>query len=261
MDPDALSKPLAEPSNRDFIICGSSRSGTTLLAAMLHQPPGVTTVVEPWDGMKLPPADLFASLRAEIDATGEIRRGRLDLDALTAEGAVRWCQDGERPHPVRLEPGYLLGVKWPAFWRYLDHLPSTKFLVCIRHPVEVIASFKKQGGRLSLGLDYETAFNRTMNAELIDATEDASLRRILMYEYVNSRILPHLERPQVLTVHYERWFTEPESLLQEIGSFLEVELRQIPARITAATGPGLEPHELKLVKTVSLSAKALGYDV
>ena len=261
VDPDALSGPLAPPSNRDFIICGSSRSGTTLLAAMLHQPPGVTTVVEPWDGMRLLPADLFASLRAEIDATGEIRRGRLDFEALTAEGAVRWCRDGERPYPIRLGPGYSLGVKWPAFWRYLDLLPSTKFLVCVRHPAEVIASFKEQGGRLSLGLDYETAFNRKMNAELIEATEDTSIRRILMYEYVNARILPHLRRPEVFVIHYERWFTEPESLLQEVGSFLGVELEQGPARVTVANGPGLEPKELELVNTLCPSARALGYEI
>ena len=100
MDPDSMRHPVPEPTARDFIICGAPRSGTSLLAAVLYQPPRVVTVMEPWDGMRLPPADLFASVREEIVQTGWLQKGRLDVEALRSRGEVRWGRDGEFPHPV-----------------------------------------------------------------------------------------------------------------------------------------------------------------
>jgi len=170
LDPDALPDPLAGPGPRDFVVCGAPRTGTALLTAMLFQPPDIVTVMEPWDALRLPPAELFRSLRDEIDSTGVLTRGRLDVAALRAEGAVRWCHDGELPEPVSTSPGYLLGVKMPALWRYLDRLPNTKFLVCLRDPVEVVHSFCATGGRLAQGLDYDVPFNRAMNEDLLAAT-------------------------------------------------------------------------------------------
>src|SRR5919109_1001972 len=67
---ETLERPVASPGPRDFVICGSPRTGTSLAAAALHQPPASLTVMEPWDGMRLPIAPLFASLRDEIDRTG-----------------------------------------------------------------------------------------------------------------------------------------------------------------------------------------------
>jgi hypothetical protein len=90
LDPDTLARPVSPPSRGDFILCGSPRSGTTLAAAMLFRPPRVVTVMEPWDGLRSPPAELFASLRAEIAQTGRLCRGKLDVEALAAEDAVRW---------------------------------------------------------------------------------------------------------------------------------------------------------------------------
>ena len=55
LDPSELEVPLAPPGRDDFIICGCPRTGTTLLAAVLFQPPRMVTCMEPWDGMR-PPA-------------------------------------------------------------------------------------------------------------------------------------------------------------------------------------------------------------
>ncbi len=259
LDPDRLPRPVEAPGTRDFVICGCPRTGTALLTAMLFQPPRVVTVMEPWDGMRLPPAELFASLRAEV-ATGRLRRGRLDLSALEHEGTVRWCRDGEIPHRVDAGPDHLLGVKWPAFWRYLDLLPATRFLVCLREPAATVQSFAREGGRLAQGLDYDTPFNRTMNETLIAATPSPAERRVLLYDYINERLVPHLTKPNVLAVRFERWFTEPTALVAEIGRFLGVELRPDVARIDAG-----RPHRrgddeaLALVRRYCRSAQALGY--
>ena len=261
LDPDALPRPLATPSPRDFIICGSARTGTSLLSASLFRPPEIVTVMEPWDGMRLAPAELFASLRREIGETGRLGRGRLDVSALTANGAVRWTQDGGSATPIDVADEYLLGVKWPAFWRYLDLLPDTKFIVCLRHPVEVINSYVGAGGRVALGLHYDTAFNREMNSYLLAATDDVALRRIMLFDYIHERIIPYLDRPNVLSVRYERWFADPRALLDEIGRFLGVEIAETPAVIQRPIEIALTAREQQLIVEQCHTAAALGYDV
>lgn len=262
LDPDTLPRPLAAPGVRDFIICGSPRSGTTLAAAMLYQPPRVVTVMEPWDGMRLAPAALFGSLRDEIAQTGQLSRGKLDINALGTGGSVQWWREGEHAHEVSTTPGYLLGVKWPGYWRFLELLPDTKFVLCLRHPLAAIGSYKQAGGRLTRGLNYDTPFNRAMNQYLLAETRDAVLRRVLLFDYVHSRILPYLARRNVFVLRYERWFTEREPLLAELSAFLGVELGPgypvlHPPRSTSALTPG----EVALVRRHCATAAALGYDL
>jgi hypothetical protein len=260
LDPDELDPPVKAPGERDFIICGASRTGTSLVSAMLFQPPKILTVLEPWDGMRLPPSELFRSLRKEIDTTATLRRGRFDPDALSGDMSLRWVREGKRPIHVSMQAGYRLGVKWPAFWRYLEVLPRTRFIVCLRHPLEVIASFSRTGGRLRRGLDYDIAFNAKMNRDLQAATKDDSLRRVLLYDYVNSRVLPHLSRPNVFPLRYERWFSEPKRVLDELGSFLgiDVSASKVAIRPPAAKADLPEP-ELALIRERCVTAEALGY--
>lgn len=262
LDHAALPRPVDPPGERDFIICGSPRSGTTLLCAALFQPPEAVTVMEPWDGMRLGPAALFASLREELAASDRLERGRLDVAALLDRGVVEWCQEGTPTPVLSLGDGaHLLGVKWPDYWRYLDLLPDTKFLVCVRHPFEVIASYK-QTGRLALGLQQTMAFTREINAELRAATRNPAVRRILLYDYINRRILPALDRPNVLTVRYERWFQDPARLLAKIGGFLGADLGSTSVRIRAPRSQSTLPEaEVELVRKHCTTAGPLGYDL
>jgi hypothetical protein len=261
IDPDTLGVPVAEPGPSDFIICGLPRSGTSLLAGLLFQPPQVVVCMEPWDGLRLPPHLLFKSIRQEIAQTGKLSRGRLEPRALERR-KVEWKRDGEVVFPIEVDPDYLLSVKWPGFWRYLPVLTKTKFLVCVRDPVEVIRSFAKTGGRLSQGLEYDVAFHRRMNQELADSTSSAAVRRALLYEYIASRIAPHLDRAQVLTVRYERWSEEPARLLGEISEFLGL---SPPLRMTVdieeSPQPPRDPQTVELIRQYSPSALALGYPV
>jgi hypothetical protein len=262
LDPDALPKPIEPPPDGDFIVCGASRTGTSLLSAVLYQPPKVVTVMEPWDGMRLAPADLFRSLRHEIEETGALSRGRLNVNALVADGQVLWGRDGEHRANVTVDRGYILGVKWPTFWRYLELLPQTNFLVCVRHPVEVITSFEKTGGRLAEGFDYDIAFNRRMNQELRRAEANPRVRRILFYEYVNSRLLPHLTRPNVLVVRYERWFRDPSTLLEELSAFIGADLSRPSCRIRSPSStPVASKDQVDLIRRLAPSAEALGYEL
>jgi hypothetical protein len=265
LDPDELASPLEAPGAADVLICGSSRSGTTLLTAMLFQPPVAVSVMEPWDALRMAPAQLFASLRDEL-RSGELRRGHLDVGALRSTGAVVTCTHAEHEAPVALHPEYVLAVKCPALWRYLDRLPDTRFLVCVRDPREVVASCRRSPGRLAEGLDYEVPFNRAMNRSLRDATDDVLLRRVLLYDVVNARILEHVHRPEVLVVRYERWFTERDALLSELGSFLEADLSHPLARIRPPRNRVDEPtaedrREAAVIRAHCRTAEPLGYDL
>ncbi|HEX6207419.1 MAG TPA: sulfotransferase [Actinomycetota bacterium] len=261
LDPDRYDA-LSAPGPDDFLICGSPRSGTSLVCAALFQPPRCVVAMEPWDGLRMTPRDLFASLRDEIELTGRLRRGRLDVDALYAEGAARWVREGEADVAVPTEGRFRLGVKWPAYWRYLDRLPDTRFIVCLRHPVEVIRSFRSKGGRLGEGFDYDIPFNRSMNDELARATDSPEVRRVLMYEHINARLLPHLSRPNVLALRYERWFAEADAVLQELSAFLSVDLSEARIRIEQPrSGRDATDEERELIRTHAPSAAALGYEL
>lgn len=260
LDPHALPRPVDPPGEHDFIVAGCPRTGTSLLAASLHQPPDIAMVMEPWDGLRMPPAELFASLRREIVESGELTRGRLNLDAI-AGGTVEWHREGEQTYEVETSTDFMLGVKWPTFWQYLDLLPTTRFLITLRHPVEVIASFGRVGGRLEQGLEYDVAFNDALNADLTRATADVQVRRALLYQYINSRLLPHLGRDNVLAVRYEDWFEDPERLWERISEFLGVPLTSPEVAIRARNGREPSSEIVDLVRRHVPVAVDLGYDV
>jgi Sulfotransferase family len=265
LDPDRLPNPLEAPGPDDVLICGSSRSGTTLLTAMLFQPPVSVAVAEPWDALRVPPAELFASLRAELKA-GELKRGHLDVAALRASGVVVTCADDEPSVSVSLRPNYVLAVKFPVLWRYLDRLPTGRFLVCLRDPREVIASYRRSPGELVDGLDYDVPFNDAMNRHLLEATDDVALRRVLLYDYVHERMLPHLDRPEVFVVRYERWFRDKDALLAELGAFLGCDLSQAmphvrPPQNRAQAPADEDDAEVALIREHCRTADALGYPV
>lgn len=262
LDPDLLPRPVEPPGNRDVIICGPPRTGTTLLTAALYQPPRMITVMEPWDAMRLPPAQLFGSLRQEVERSGRLARGRLDIGALLEDGEARWGRDGQHDFPVEVDDDYLLGVKFPVFWRYLELLPATRFLVCVRDPVAVVTSCRRTSGRLMQGLDYDVPFNREMNAELRSATDEPAVRRVLLYDHIMGRVLPHLDRSTVLLVRYERWFSDPEALMADIGDFLGIRLGAPAATIRPPRSPALlDPRDLDAVRQHCTTAARLGYDV
>lgn len=261
LDPTEMDLPVAEPGPRDFIMCGSPRSGTTMLCAALFQPPRIITYNEPWDGVRLAPEPLFASLRKEINA-GTVARGRLDIPHLLEHGKVQWTLDGEIPVPVSVDNDYLVGVKWPTFWQYLPLLHDTKFLVTARHPFETISSYKKKGGAVLDGLDYAVAFNRRLNDTLSRRTSDPDLRRILLYEHINQEIIRTLDGANALVIQYDRWFEDIEGLRTEISDFLDVDVSFDHLSIRrSGREVALSDREIALIREHCESAATWGYDL
>lgn len=214
--------------------------------------------MEPWDGLRLPPHELFASLRQEVSTTGALTRGRLDLRALREEGRTAWVRDGDSPADVDFEAQSLLAVKYPGFWRYLDRLPGARFLVCVRDPVATVRSFRTTGGRLAEGLQYDVPFERSLNQRLLAEYATPLDRRVGLYDAINEAVLPHIDRPDVLVVRYEHWFDEPRTVLDEISSFLERDLTHARAVIRLPS-PVPEDEESDAVRAMCRTGARLGY--
>jgi hypothetical protein len=101
-----------------------------------------------------------------------------------------------------------------------------------------------------------------MNQELSRATSSDEIRRILLYDYINLRILPHLQRENVLGVRYERWFTQPDLLLDELSTFLEAPLTMGHVTIRhSKRDTSMTKEEQALIRTHCQSAEPLGYSL
>jgi len=262
IDIDDLARPLEPLAKNDVIVCGSPRSGTSLLCGMLWQPPRMVAVTEPWDAMRLAPADLFRSLRREITTTRALTRGTLDVGALLAKGVVNRVEESRSSTPVVVVDDFTLFVKWPSFHRYAPLLPQTKFLVCVRHPFEVISSFKKQGGSLKKGLDYPTAFHASMNARLKGETWRHSLRRVRLFDVVHEEILAISALPNVHIVRYERWFSEADAARDELSRFLGIPIAKGPASLRPPKPELLlSDDERDLIRRACTTAARLGYSL
>ena len=217
LDPTALPRPLAEPGPRDFII--GVRTGTALLTAALYQPPAVVTVMEPWDTMRLPPAELFRSLRAEL-AAGILRRGRLDIDALLGPARSFWCSDGACPSEVATTDTTLLGVKFPAFWQYLDLLPNTKFLVsgartCCYGPL-----LRAGRGAARTAVWTTGSLQPAPEPVAAGALRHRRCSPSRSVDTINLKVLEHADRANVHLVRYENWGADEAAQMHEISRFL-----------------------------------------
>jgi hypothetical protein len=252
-----MEQPLTPPGDRDVIICGAPRTGTSLASAVLHAPPRSVVVMEPWDGLRMPPVQLFSSLREELRKTGGLSRGKLDLAAQAVDGEVRWIREGTSRTPVVADDDAVLSVKWPTFWQYLPMLPTTRFIVCLREPAEVVASFEQAGGRLRMGLDYDVAFNRAMNDHVMRYSDDHAIRRLEMFDYIHERIAPFLARGNVYVLRYERWFLDPDVVLDELSAFIGEDVTRTPVKLRR--GNVRDAEESARVRAMSRSAASIGY--
>jgi hypothetical protein len=214
--------------------------------------------MEPWDAFRLPPHDLFTSLREEM-SKGILSRGRLDVENLRSSGEVNWTADAKKPVQVEYHDYSLVGVKVPSYWQFLDKLPETRFLVCVRDPVEVVTSFARQSGTLHRGLEYELPFNRAINDRLRREYKTEESRRIGLWDLIAEGIIPHVDRPQVHLVRYEDWEVRPAALLGEVASFLGI---SSPKLQLAPRTPGRRPtaEERERILRTSRNAHLLGYE-
>jgi hypothetical protein len=95
----------------------------------------------------------------------------------------------------------------------------------------------------------------------LSTTEQDHVRRVLLYDYANLRLAPHLDRPNVFAVRYERWFEDRKRLLHEIGEFLGTDLGPGMALIRRPRPADLSASEVEVIERHCRSAAILGYDL
>ncbi|QDV06945.1 Sulfotransferase domain protein [Planctomycetes bacterium Poly30] len=245
---------------RNVVICGCPRSGTSLLAAMLHQPPRMMTAMEPWEGLRFPPHEVFRWLRTEW-AGGRLPSTRLDVRLLEAEARVAWTREARSYRVTPANPGAPVGLKWPCYWQLLGSSKSLKFLVCVRDPASVVSSMGRQPGRLRMGLDHDVPFNHDLHRRLLQSASTEEQRRVAHYDEVYERVLRHAQDSNVMLVRYERWFEDPADLLEEISTFLGADLAHPRVRLRGGAEPHLAPggSPAMELRGMSRTANRLGY--
>ncbi|MEZ4322080.1 MAG: hypothetical protein R3F61_31700 [Myxococcota bacterium] len=118
------------------------------------------------------------------------------------------------------------------------------------------------GSRVQEGFDYDTAFNREQNHIVGERAATSALRRIELFDYVHERLLPHLDRPNVFVLRYERWFDDRDRLLAELGGFLGTDLSDCPVRVEKRDGRRvMDNDDREFVLRHSRMAHLLGYSL
>lgn len=270
-----MTSPPAVPVPRDrvFLLTGLPRSGTTYLAAVLHDPPRVVCQSEAKGAWKRAWRDGAGTdeMLAILDGLrSAVREGR---PVPTFEGTAGYEGDGRVDtwnqekiwKPIEAGPDLRFGAKNPEI--FLDWLPRWRSLgfrvvVTVRHPVAVINSWLSQRRRrLEAGKAVEGGFGNG-DATTFSADSDDPLDRcIALHEHLSRRIVEHRDDDGVLLVRYDRWFSDPDQL-QHVRSFLELPGSgpPIPAPIRPEPPRHCSPDDIERIRLGCDSADALGFD-
>jgi hypothetical protein len=86
-------------------------------------------------------------------------------------------------------------------------------------------------------------------------------RQILLVEAITRAVVPHLDRPNVFTLRYERWFDDRDALLESLSAFLGVDVTATPV-VVGPRRPRQDAAALtELVRRHSAAPALLGYDL
>ncbi|MBT0585055.1 sulfotransferase family protein [Alteromonas oceanisediminis] len=228
-------------SPRDFLITGLPRSGTSLLCNLLHKAPDVVVVNEPTevfsalekDPTCLPLDRLYRSLRTDIVIGNGIK------NKVSASGNViedTRINDGRRHYQPHFQStDFRLGTKNPLAYlsrlRVLcDALPEMPIIVMVRHPLDVIASWKASFSHLN-NVDFNIIPFADETDPLLDPVQIRLLhairhepylpvKRVLYFNYLAEMIRRDKER--VLVVRYEDLVGRPKSTMLSVTQHIGI---------------------------------------
>lgn len=234
---DTASKILA--TNRDVVITGIPRSGTTLLSALLHNPPSSVSIDEPqWHGKRA--RDLNGDTEAFADwlqadfrdvrnrlETGQTVQTREALDG----GALTNYRSGDEKNfrfvqkAFAVGPEFVLAMKSPVL--YTAALPSLiargqSIVAIIRDPVATLLSwasvpFHISTGRLPAGERYwpELAAIATSSHSVLE-------RQAMIWELFARRYMEN--ESAVSLLRYEDLLARP----QIVGDLVGIAAARVP---------------------------------
>lgn len=217
----------------NIIITGIPRSGTSYLCKRLHQFDNCVALNEPNEIVnrlvKYPWAleqYLFETRLSILDGdviSNKIKDGEvvedtsIDIEDVPYQPSVRSANfvlavKNNRPVLNRLD----------LLMKYIS--PETRFVACVRNPIDAIASWIKSFNQLR-DVDFSQVrvgapSDRFLSAEdkkeveAIDALSDVAERRARLWNYLAGKILKHQDR--MLIVRYDQLVTEPVVTLKSI---------------------------------------------
>lgn len=255
-----------------FALTGLPRSGTTYLAAVLHDPPSTIALSEArgaWKQAWRDGADtkVIAALMREFH--NRIREGEA---VATFEGTPGYAGDARvdtwnQPkieQVINATPGFRLGLKNPEV--FLDWLPRLRALgipvvITVRHPVAIVNSWlEKRAARITKGKDPAGHFGNGDATIFTASASDPIDRCIELHEHLAAKIVKLLDDPGVLIIRYEDWFSD-NNLLTRIVDFLGLHSSKglSPRPIRPEPPNLLDDDAIERLRTGCLTAEPLGY--
>jgi hypothetical protein len=261
------------PRDRVFLLTGLPRSGTTYLAAVLHDPPRAICQSEArgaWKRAWRANADddeilrILGSLRSDV-AEGRPTTTFQGTSGYEGQGRVDTWNQPKQDRVVAADSDFHFGAKNPEI--FLDWLPRWRRLgfrvvVTLRHPAAVINSWLgRRMTRLAAGKPVVGTFGHG-DATTFSATEDDPLDRcIALHEHLSKRIVDHLDDDGVFLVRYDGWFSD-DDLLRRIRRFLGLPNSGPPSPAPMRPEPPrhLSANDVERIRVGCVHAEALGFD-
>ncbi|MGI9014939.1 MAG: hypothetical protein ACR2GY_11920 [Phycisphaerales bacterium] len=262
---------------RYFVLSGLPRSGTTYLAALVHQPPSVISISEAggtWKnlyrshGIHTPMASIAAIFKeyqqrlydgdeiASFDSTAGYA-GDARVDTWNQPKAAVQFDIAETTR---------LGFKNPeVFLAWLPTFLDAGFrcAVTVRHPLAVIASWQRKGNeRNARGQSIHGTFADGASVCYVSSADTPLARCIDLYNALAQMILTQTEHPLLKIVRYEDWFSRGLEQLQQVCAHLEI---PVPTALSPSpiAPPPLELSEdaIACICSDCIIAERFGYHV
>jgi hypothetical protein len=220
---------------RDLVISGIPRSGTSYLCKLLDAFDNVAVINEPrivFDWLRYSPDPwtvpiLHADLRRCID-TGEAVENKMDArGGLTEDTAV---EESAQPWRPRLRnANWVLATKNTlAYMARLEGIlrlmPEARVVLCVRHPLDALASWKGTFAHLAAGdpanvpvgglADPFLPAHLRAGLEVVASLPEAAYRRAAWWRLLAQDVVRWRER--VVIVRYEDLVADPARELQRV---------------------------------------------
>jgi len=267
---------------RDFLVSGIPRSGTSLVCHLLHRVQNCVVINEPHEVYRPLRLDhtpwrvavLYRQLRAQI------LRGEPVVNKVDSSGVIQdTLKDDQRREyrPQVDRSDYLLGTKNTLAY-CLRHeairrvMPAAKWVFCIRHPFDTIASWKTSFAHLAEvdlerfpacfpGDTWMTTRQLAWTIAL-DEVDDPVTRRAMLWRFLAETVAQLGNDFPV--IKYERLIQQPATVLTETLDYLGVH-PPIPALDVLRPrkrADELDRDECAIIREIcGESARRLGYRI